>query len=216
MFIENKYKVWHDNIIANAQSRVLDCYKEKHHILPRCLGGNNKKENLVELTAKEHFIIHMLLCKFTFGLAKRSMLYAFKAMSYYKKDGRNYKIYSRIASKLRAELKFSKEHIKNLSESHKGKKASSETKLKMSKIHKGNKYRLGHKISYKTKQKLSKMRTGSIWINKDNQSKRIKKDNLQNYLNIGYKLGRDKSYLTKEYSLNMSKLTKAYWDRRAA
>ncbi len=216
MFIENKYKVWHDNIIANAQSRVLDCYKEKHHILPRCLGGNNKKENLVELTAKEHFIVHMLLCKFTFGLAKRSMLYAFKAMSYYKKDGRNYKIHSRIASKLRAELKFSKEHIKNLSESHKGKKASSETKLKMSKIHKGNKYRLGHKISDKTKQKLSKMRTGLIWINKDNQSKRIKKDNLQNYLNIGYKLGRDKSYLTKEYSLNMSKLTKAYWDRRAA
>ena len=81
---------------------------------------------------------------------------------------------------------------------------------------KGNKFCLGKKTSDKTKQKLSKMRTGSIWINKDNQSKRIKKDNLQNYLNIGYKLGRDKSYLTKEYSLNMSKLTKAYWDRRAA
>ena len=33
---------------------------------------------------------------------------------------------------------------------------------------------------------------------------------------IGYKLGRDKTYLTKEYSLNMSKLTQAYWDRRSA
>ena len=50
----------------------------------------------------------------TKGLARRSMLYAFKAMSYYKKDGRDYKINSRIAEKLRSELKFSDEHIENL------------------------------------------------------------------------------------------------------
>ena len=193
MFIENKSKVWHDNIIANAQSRVLNCYKEKHHILPRCLGGNNKKENLVELTAKEHFIIHMLLCKFTTGRTQEKMIYASWLMSQYKRNGRNYKVNSILYESLK--IKRS---------------------LLISKLLKGNKFCLGKKTSDKTKQKLSKMRTGSIWISKDNQSKRIKKDNLQNYLNIGYKLGRDKSYLTKEYSLNMSKLTKAYWDRRAA
>lgn len=36
-------------------------YYEKHHILPRCLGGCNNKENLVLLTAREHFICHKLL-----------------------------------------------------------------------------------------------------------------------------------------------------------
>ena len=30
MFIENKYKTWHDNIIAKGKNRVLDCYKEKY------------------------------------------------------------------------------------------------------------------------------------------------------------------------------------------
>jgi hypothetical protein len=34
---------------------------EVHHILPRCLGGNNKKENLTALTPREHFIAHTML-----------------------------------------------------------------------------------------------------------------------------------------------------------
>lgn len=36
---------------------------EKHHILPKCLGGENNKSNLVLLLPKEHFICHRLLCK---------------------------------------------------------------------------------------------------------------------------------------------------------
>ena len=216
MFINNKYKSWYNSIIQKANNRTISTYKEKHHILPRCLGGKDNQENLVELTAREHFIVHMLLCKFTKGQAKRSMLYAFKCMCYYKKDGRDYKINSRIAQKLRSELKFSKKHLDNLRKSHLGIRPSKETRLKMSKIHKGNKYCLGKKASKETKQKLSEIRKQLIWVNNNIQSKRIKKDELQNYLNIGYKLGRDKSYLTKEYSLNMSKLTQAYWDRRSA
>lgn len=38
-------------------------YYELHHIIPKCLGGTNKKENLVFLTPKEHFIAHLLLVK---------------------------------------------------------------------------------------------------------------------------------------------------------
>ena len=38
-------------------------YFEKHHIIPKSLGGKNKKENLVKLTAREHFICHWLLIK---------------------------------------------------------------------------------------------------------------------------------------------------------
>lgn len=38
-------------------------YYERHHIQPKSLGGNNKKENLVKLTAREHFICHWLLVK---------------------------------------------------------------------------------------------------------------------------------------------------------
>ena len=81
MFINNKYKSWYNSIIQKANNRTISTYKEKHHILPRCLGGKDNQENLVELTAREHFIVHMLLCKFTKGQARIKMLYAFNFMS---------------------------------------------------------------------------------------------------------------------------------------
>lgn len=36
-------------------------YFEKHHIIPKCKGGDNSKTNIVYLTAREHFIAHWLL-----------------------------------------------------------------------------------------------------------------------------------------------------------
>jgi hypothetical protein len=36
-------------------------YFENHHIIPRCLGGNDSKNNQILLTAKEHFVCHKLL-----------------------------------------------------------------------------------------------------------------------------------------------------------
>lgn len=59
------YKRIHDQIIDRAKSRTLpkDTYTERHHIVPRCLGGNDSKDNLVKLTAREHYLIHWLLYK---------------------------------------------------------------------------------------------------------------------------------------------------------
>lgn len=58
------YKKIYDKIIIKAQGRILDGeYYETHHILPKSLGGNDSKENLVKLTAREHFICHFLLAK---------------------------------------------------------------------------------------------------------------------------------------------------------
>ena len=60
----NYEKIYWD-IIFRAQKRnnnlILEV--EKHHIIPRSEGGSSKKTNLVELTMKEHFIVHMLLIK---------------------------------------------------------------------------------------------------------------------------------------------------------
>ncbi len=72
MFNENKYTNWYDNIISQAQlekryrRKRLDpkyIYYEQHHIIPRSLGGSDYKSNLVFLTAKEHYICHLLLVK---------------------------------------------------------------------------------------------------------------------------------------------------------
>jgi hypothetical protein len=53
----------YNQIIERAQNRKLDGYVEKHHIVPKCIGGLNVKENIVKLTAREHFLCHMLLCE---------------------------------------------------------------------------------------------------------------------------------------------------------
>lgn len=57
------YQRIHDAIIHRAKTRTLTGYKERHHIIPRCMGGGNEKINLADLTAREHFIIHKLLCE---------------------------------------------------------------------------------------------------------------------------------------------------------
>ena len=57
------YQKIYNQITERAKIRKLEGYKEKHHIIPKCLGGSNDKENLVELTAREHFLCHKLLCK---------------------------------------------------------------------------------------------------------------------------------------------------------
>lgn len=50
-------------IINNAKQRVTEGYTELHHIIPRSLGGGDEPENIVALTAREHFICHYLLAK---------------------------------------------------------------------------------------------------------------------------------------------------------
>ena len=57
------YQKHYDNLIQTRLFRILDIniYYEKHHIIPKSMGGSNTKENLVPLTAREHFIAYWLL-----------------------------------------------------------------------------------------------------------------------------------------------------------
>ena len=50
-------------LMEQARDRDLNGYSERHHVLPKCMGGTDAKENLVRLTAKEHFIAHKLLIR---------------------------------------------------------------------------------------------------------------------------------------------------------
>lgn len=45
-------------------------YYKSHHIIPYSLGGTDSFENLVLLTAREHFIFHVCLIRFLKGDAK--------------------------------------------------------------------------------------------------------------------------------------------------
>lgn len=72
------YQRIYDQIIDRAKERKLEGYREKHHIIPKCMGGSNEKQNLIELTAREHFICHQLLI-FIYPKSKK-IAYAFWGM----------------------------------------------------------------------------------------------------------------------------------------
>ena len=77
MYLQNKYTKWYNNIILQSQNRSTPItYTEKHHIIPRALGGSNAKTNIAILTAKEHFLCHLLLSKMTTGKAQFKMIKA--------------------------------------------------------------------------------------------------------------------------------------------
>lgn len=58
-----EYSRVYEALIEHAQNHPSDGYTEKHHIIPRCLGGSNDPQNIVRLTARQHFIAHLLLAK---------------------------------------------------------------------------------------------------------------------------------------------------------
>ena len=143
IFIDNKYTRIYYQIIEAARTRVvIDGYTEKHHIIPRSIGGNDSKSNLVVLTAREHFVCHWLLSKMTSGSAQRSMGYALKMMTAINKNliGKRYLPASKIYENIRKQINL-------LS---KGRPCSEETREK---IRQGNLKRAP--ASTETRSKLS-------------------------------------------------------------
>jgi hypothetical protein len=104
IFIDNKYTRIYNTILERAQSRTLTGYTETHHIIPRSLGGSDKSNNLAVLTAREHYICHLLLPKMLTGEGKYKMLHAYIMMSgrrVYK--SKSYAVYKKEYSKLLSE-----------------------------------------------------------------------------------------------------------------
>jgi hypothetical protein len=103
--LTNKYSKIYFSITSNAKQRITEGYTELHHIIPQSMGGSNDKENLVELTAREHFICHWLLVKMTAGDDRSKMLYALKGMKAENKYQQRYqtKITARVYETFRIE-----------------------------------------------------------------------------------------------------------------
>ena len=167
------------NICNRGQIRVFDksVYTEKHHIIPVCMGGDNKKNNLTKLTAKEHFICHKILCKLYPSSEK--LRYAFWAMCN-QKTNRDYRVSCRdyeLAKLLCLEMwkrPKSKNTINKINETKKHKKILRQ--LKGEKINRKQDAELNHNYNKKWVTNIS-----------TNESKMIIGD-----IPDGYKLGRVK------------------------
>ena len=124
MFIPCKYLITYYAIINRAIKRDIDDVYEIHHIIPRSMGGSNKKENLVKLTPREHFICHKILVKITEGDNRKKMSYALWRMCNGKHD----------FLKISIRYDFAR---KSFLEARKNREVSNETREKLSLAHKG-------------------------------------------------------------------------------
>ena len=163
--MKNKYKKWYDAIIKKAQNRKLDSYSELHHIIPRSLGGSDSTDNLISLTAREHFVCHILLTKFTEGQDRNKMLHAailMKSANTYQDRYFNSRLYETVRRDYAEKRSLDQQGIGN---SYYGKKHSDETRAKMSASKKklygnGNHPHIGMKRSDEVKRNISLARKG--------------------------------------------------------
>jgi len=73
------YAKRYSKIINHYKNTTTEGYSEKHHIVPKCMGGTNDCDNLVDLPAKAHYLVHWILTKM-YPTNKR-LLRAFTAFS---------------------------------------------------------------------------------------------------------------------------------------
>lgn len=152
------YLTHYNKLITKARNRILNEYCEKHHIIPKCIGGNNDPNNIVNLTAEEHFIAHLLLIKIYPDNIK--ILYAFQMMNV---SCKNHKRKNKLYGWAKRKLNMSRTGIKRgkYKKSNKiRKKRAKETKVRkpriLSESHKakiGLKIK-GRKLSEETKHKI--------------------------------------------------------------
>lgn len=60
------YQHVYHQLIHKGKNRLLsesDGAMERHHIIPKCIGGTDEVSNIVSLTPEEHYMAHLLLVK---------------------------------------------------------------------------------------------------------------------------------------------------------
>ncbi len=123
------YQNIYNSLIEKAKSRPAIQPKERHHIIPRCMGGNDDAVNLIDLTPEEHYTAHLLLVKIYPNNHK--LIYAANMMTV--GGGRmNNRKYGWLKRKMYMILSQRVSPTKGRSPWNKGKTTSEETKKKQS------------------------------------------------------------------------------------
>jgi hypothetical protein len=167
--------------IDRLRNQVVDGYCEKHHILPRSLGGSDDPSNIICLTVRQHYIAHWMLWKAYGG----AMAVAFDYMSGIKRYGS--RLPSRTVEALKADVskriserpvseetrkkqsqaklgkKLTPEHIEKVRQTRIGVKLSDQWKANVSAAKRGRgNGRLGCAMSEQTKQRIGDAQRGAL------------------------------------------------------
>lgn len=140
----NYLKIYQSLINDAKENPKADNYKEIHHIVPKCMGGDDSSENLVKLTARQHYLAHWLLYKI---YKTSNLVHAWHAMSIVGVGQDERKINSRLFEYCKKERrKILSAKYSGKGNNFYGKTHTEETKKKISNIHHGKVYKTDQQI----------------------------------------------------------------------
>ena len=180
----NKYNIWYQNITQRAKNRHLETYTESHHIVPRSLGGRDEADNLVSLTAREHFICHWLLVKMTSGKDHHKMLNALHMMRAENPYQQRYetKITARVYEAIKQEYaELQSKKYKGSGNGFYGKSHTLESRKKISQANKGR-IQPAHE---KEKQKAAWLKRKELGLERKGYSEEYKAERKKKYTGEG-------------------------------
>lgn len=165
VFVQNKYLRWYAALMNRALSRPLAKPYERHHVLPRSLGGSGGLT--VNLTFREHFVAHVILAKCTFGIARKKMCHAAWSLTRTKsglrvltssqyETARKLQIEAVKGNKYAAGLIRSAATIEAHRAKLKGRPLSEQHKARIGAANKGKKGSLGQRKSAETRERMRK------------------------------------------------------------
>lgn len=166
------YKEFINNILeTRGRFACGNEYHERHHIMPKCIGGTNDEDNLIDLFAKEHFEAHRLLALENPDV--KGLVYAWHRMSCggndkmdsYKLTPEEYeemkKVYSEMRRKEATGVKQSPETIEKRVSKLRGKSCPEHVKQILREI------KTGRIVSEETREKISEALIGKPNPNKE-------------------------------------------------
>lgn len=146
-----------------------DEYHERHHIIPKCMNGNDEDSNLIDLFAKEHFIAHKLLA--LENPDNEKLVFAYSCMAFPKSDThKRYELTPQEYEEARAAVSqamkgriFSDETRQKMSDAAK-ERCTEEWRLQYSKSQSGKKKpTASHPCSNKTKEVIRRKNSKAVY-----------------------------------------------------
>lgn len=234
-----KWKAHYDKLIERGKNRCSSKeeakqflgYVESHHIIPKCMNGLDNEENIVHLTAREHYVAHQLLVKIYPG--NIGLTGACKMMCISKDGSRvNNRFYEWLKINFAIDMSKAKKGVPRTEECKKNisialQNMSQEKKDKISYERRNptqetrdrlSKWQIGKKLSKETREKIS------ITVSNRDQSLTDQCVENMRLSNIGRKHSaeiREKmsqaqrgKIITEEHKLLISKTLKTYSDEQ--
>lgn len=175
-------------------------YTEVHHILPKCLGGENTKDNLIDLPWMIHILAHFLLAKKLEEINKAASLKNFYAVRMILNQG---KVPNKVELKKLSKIKAIELETKN--------------KLNCKKIYikKDGEKTIQifeddlaeyEKLGWKRGRNFKRLQN-AVWIHDEQKSYQIPKEKLDEYLSKGFQKGMFKTKAMKDYKHFFKKST---------